>query len=427
MDTTAIKRAVATLLISCILLSSLLLPCPAYADTTAVAVDLTPLCHVSADNHAGQHIKDITDTSVFTDSTFFPYERVSISWAASVPVRAVLISFHSEPPLYQILQYDENDALLSEQAGPAFVNGVVYVSDQTRRVTFVSIEHVRVCELYAYGEGTIPNVHPWQPIPEKLDYLVIGMHPDDETLFMGAIVPMYGSEEGKCGSVLVMATRNRNRKNEALNAIWTLGLRSYPILETFPDLVQCGTKGEVQFSKELIVKRLVSVIRKRKPEVIFTHDLQGEYGHWQHKRLSESVLEAVLLATDSSYDPESYALYGTWTVKKLYLHLYPKNRLQLKVTAPLTSFGGRNAVDVAREAFRCHASQTGGAHQVTNRGVYSLSDYGLAYTTVGYDTDGVNDPFEHVDPTSLHGHVALKQVRDAVERTLARFLGTWSS
>ena len=57
---------------------------------------------------------------------------------------------------------------------------------------------------------------------------------------------------------------------------------------------------------------------------------------------------------------------------------------------------------MAAEAFACHESQLPSRHAVTNEGIYSLSDFGLAYTTVGADTPGVNDMFEHIDPAVLH-------------------------
>ena len=60
-------------------------------------------------------------------------------------------------------------------------------------------------------------------------------------------------------------------------------------------------------------------------------------------------------------------------------------------------------VEIAAAAFQCHQSQMPSRHSVSNEGVYSLSDFGLAYTAVGPDTPGVNDPFEHIDPATIHG------------------------
>ena len=60
-------------------------------------------------------------------------------------------------------------------------------------------------------------------------------------------------------------------------------------------------------------------------------------------------------------------------------------------------------MEIATAAFECHQSQMPSRHAVRNEGVYSLSDFGLAYTAVGPDTPGVNDPFEHIDPETIHG------------------------
>ena len=109
------------------------------------------------------------------------------------------------------------------------------------------------------------------------------------------------------------------------------------------------------------------------------------------------------LAADASYDPDSAAQYGTFQVKKLYLHLYPEHRIQLDVWTPLQSFSGKNVVEIAREAFKCHLSQAKASHyHDDSKGVYSLSDYGLYFSSVGADTKGKNDMFEHIDPDLLN-------------------------
>jgi hypothetical protein len=136
-----------------------------------------------------------------------------------------------------------------------------------------------------------------------------------------------------------------------------------------------------------------------------TQDENGEYGHWQHIYVSRAVRNAVSLAADASYDPASAKEYGVFQVKKLYLHLYPENKLTLNVYQPLPALGGRNVMEVATAAFAEHKSQVKIDHyQVRNDGFYRLSDFGLAYSAVGADT-GKNDLMEHIDPSDLSNYV----------------------
>jgi LmbE family N-acetylglucosaminyl deacetylase/Leucine-rich repeat (LRR) protein len=384
------------------------------ADADGEAQNLTQKCTLFSDLDHTAYMWRISDDEIKTNQHFSAGVTVGIEWTDAVPVRAVYVAFLHEPGRYLIRQYDANGALLSETEGPSCVNNAIIVEDDTRRVVIDPEEDLDICSLYAYGEGTIPNFHDWQPTPEKLDYLIIAMHPDDDVLFMGAIVPIYTAQKGLEGSILYMATRERIRKDEAMNGAWTMGLRSLPILDEMPDIPDIYKKEfQNTFKQEDVTREVVRFLRRYKPEVVFSHDVNGEYGHWQHKLLSAAVLDATPLANDPTYDEQSYTDYGAWEVKKLYLHLYAENKIALPATEPLSAFGGKTPVEIATEAFECHQSQLPSRHAVRNEGIYSLSDFGLAYTTVGTDTTGLNDPFEHIDPVALHNIYAATSTATA--------------
>ncbi|MBR2645525.1 MAG: hypothetical protein IKD54_09605, partial [Clostridia bacterium] len=88
-------------------------------------------------------------------------------------------------------------------------------------------------------------------------------------------------------------------------------------------------------------------------------------------------------------------------VKKLYIHLYNQNKLTLDVNSPIAELGGKSAFEAATEAYQWHESQTKNNNHFVSTTEYSIAEFGLAYTTVGEDTAGVNDMFEHVDPMTL--------------------------
>ena len=62
----------------------------------------------------------------------------------------------------------------------------------------------------------------------------------------------------------------------------------------------------------------------------------------------------------------------------------------------LSHFDNRTAMAMADEGYKKNASQYN-FYSNPSQGLYDCRLFGLAYTTVGYDTPGMNDMFEHVD------------------------------
>jgi LmbE family N-acetylglucosaminyl deacetylase len=381
--------------------------------STSLAKENTSLwsvCTYTCSNETRNGLRKIKDEDSGTHLVVAGPGYVTVSWDESVPASTLYIEWYTVPEGFTITQYDGNGTILSECDGSTVqINQLYPLQDGTRRVCVNSDVEMDISALQIYNADTIPyNYHDWSDSPEKLDYLIISAHPDDDVLFMGAIVPIYGVERGLTGNILYVCTKDlRLRCNEALNAAWVMGLRYYPILAGFEDVA--NTKKEEwgqDFTLERMTRYLVVQLRKYKPEVVVTHDPNGEYGHWQHILISEAAQQAVALANDASYDPDSAAQYGVYPVKKLYLHLYRQNSISLDVDSPLASFDGLSAFEVAKLAFEEHASQIeNGYHRVRNEGVYSLSDFGLFYSAVGSD-GGKNDMFENIDESLLSTYVA---------------------
>ena len=62
-------------------------------------------------------------------------------------------------------------------------------------------------------------------------------------------------------------------------------------------------------------------IRRFQPDVLLTHDLQGEYGHGAHRACADAVMHCVEYAADAKKYPRSVQRYGTWDTPKCYIHL----------------------------------------------------------------------------------------------------------
>lgn len=130
-----------------------------------------------------------------------------------------------------------------------------------------------------------------------------------------------------------------------------------------------------------------SSIRRFKPLVVVTQDLNGEYGHGGHMLFSHAVTESVESSSEPSYFPDSASKYGTWDVPKTYLHLYSDNKITMNLRLPLSRMGNRTSIEVQTAAYKnmYHSSGAGSMFQMTmNTAVLTLvyTEQPLAMTLV---------------------------------------------
>ncbi len=280
------------------------------------------------------------------------------------------------------------------------------------RILPVSSKQTTLCigELFVYGEGDLPStVQFWQPAPEKADLLLLSAHPDDEMLFFGGAIPYYAGEKQMDVVVVYMTCNLMERRSELLNGLWACGVKTYPVINDFWD--KYSTKVATIYDawgKGATNKFLVEQLRRFKPDVVITHDVNGEYGHGAHKTCADAMQNCIKTAADASKYTDLAAKHGTWEVKKLYLHLYPKNQIEMDWDQPLAAFDGKTGYEMALEGYRWHFSQHDQGQKNKETGEFELftveprdSDYscyrfGLAHTTVGEDVEK-NDFFENIE------------------------------
>lgn len=357
-----------------------------------------------------KYLKDwLSDRDYETRTQMKENGWVSVRWTKKQQVDFVYWEWSDkagiEPVPYTVELLDIDGTVIEQYEGEQYWNSGTEIKEGVYGVRLKVTAEVLLCTLIPYQGGAPSDYHPWEPSTEKADFLVIATHPDDDTLFMGNMVPTYGAERGLEGSILYLTTRERVRRTEACNGAWIMGLRTYPYMAGLPDIsVKNKVKYAADFKVEDVERVLVRYLRRIRPEVVITHDVNGEYGHWQHIIVSQAIQTAVIDAANPSYDPESAELSGTWQVKKLYLHLSEQNPIFISATVPLEAFGGRTGWEVAQEAYQCHQSQRLWYHLCNNENENSLEKFGLVYTTVGLDT-GINDMFENIDPSTLSDFV----------------------
>ncbi len=177
----------------------------------------------------------------------------------------------------------------------------------------------------------------WLSQPEKAAVMVIGAHPDDETIFFGGAIPHYAlvrdlpvqwitMNHAQGGQNLRTAAagdlvasyhldldkdgfretdvRNYRSTVESHNAAHIYGMGHAPLTPLF----------DGDFDTPEKVEYIATQIRLSRPEVIVGHDFDGEYGHFQHVTLARGVYKAYDLAADPNYVDGNLP----WQVKKLY-------------------------------------------------------------------------------------------------------------
>lgn len=149
---------------------------------------------------------------------------------------------------------------------------------------------------------------------KNLKLMCILAHPDDESLGMGGTLAKYAAEGIE--TYLVTATRGekgwwgeekdypgpkvlgRTREAELRCAAQTLGIREVRILDYVDgDLDQADT-GEV-------IDKIVTQVRRVKPDVVATFAPEGAYGHPDHIAISQWATAAVVSAAHPAPGPEN--------------------------------------------------------------------------------------------------------------------------
>lgn len=256
-------------------------------------------------------------------------------------------------------------------------------------------QHMEIYELRLFEDENVPSdVQLWQPPCERADILLVSAHADDEILFMGGIIPTYAAECGARVQVVYMTefwSTTPIREHEKLDGLWTDGLRTYPVCGDFPDLYAEDKKGALKvYDLQAMTDYLTDTIRLYQPQIVVTHDFNGEYGHGFHQLTAEAVALALDAAADEAVrnTTEIYASQGAWNVPKAYFHLYPERSIRMDLHVPLASMDGMTALEVAKDAYLQHVSQQWCWFYVSDTNKYSCADFGLYRTTVGNDTTG---------------------------------------
>lgn len=148
-------------------------------------------------------------------------------------------------------------------------------------------------------------------MPMSLRLLCVAAHPDDESLGMGGILAKYAAEGVE--TYLITATRGERgwqgipeinpgleglgkiREGELLAAAKVLNIREV----FFLDYVD----GDLDQADSIeAISRIVTFIRRIKPQVVVTFDPFGAYGHPDHIAICQFTTAAVMRAVDCRFE-----------------------------------------------------------------------------------------------------------------------------
>ena len=379
-------------------------PSPSAAQTptpepTVIREDLSKKCSYSTTNKYNSSAP-FTDNRLKSSIILADQTSMTYRWKANVPASMLYLFCFVMPDAFHVSQWDEaGNVLMSEDVKPERMCLQVPLQEGCRKVTVTCLGRCKINAFQVFGPGnTYPKQVVWwtEDYQDHCDLMLFSTHFDDEILMMGGVLPIYAGEQRKDCQVVYMKGTNQIRKLEAIQGLWEMGVRREAIYLscTSKSLQKALDNDAAGVFAEDNLQQLVNLLRRYRPLVVVTHDVNGEYGHESHKKTSALVRRAVELSADPAYDPDSVAKYGVWQVQKEYIHLWKENPLELDISTPLKNMGNRSAYEVAAKAFTYHKTQQGWSITHTHHN-FPIGNYGLYFTAVGPDS-GLNDMFENV-------------------------------
>lgn len=346
--------------------------------------------------------------------------------SAESRVEALYIEFDEEPGTYTL------EGASSKSCGEnGFLHEYIELgSSASESIKLIFSERPGVRAVYAFGSTDVPaRVQKWERPFEASDLLLISSHADDEQLFFAGILPYY-TQVAKLRVQVLYATDNNaasGRQHERLDGLWGVGVRAYPTSLGYGDYYSesaeqalAGLKDE-GLTLQSVTADIKKVIETCKPQVLVTHDINGEYGHGMHKLIARAVMNIVFdeidrLSSGTLPDPGAGPSDSarSWLdtndyLKKIYLHMYPHRQIVLGfMDESFAELEDMTPFQVTqRYGFSCHKSQHwtwfkkwiyGANNQITKASeikTYNPAYYGLIYTAAGNDSSK-DDFFENI-------------------------------
>ena len=330
-----------------------------------------------------QYEERLSDGLVTTRISFDAEEDFAFSLNAHP--QAAVLSWYAAPESYAVAQIDETGTPLGEiTVTDGIVNKFLELDEDCAKVVVTVDTDCALAGVTVYtAEGEIPSdVQRWEASPEQADLLLITAEPGAEWKRLGAVLPGYAFEQGIQTAIVYLSDYGkRERVDEALAALWSAGVRQYPVFAGFT----CGNYDSAEvvekaWGNSKTVRYITKLFEALQPKVVIADGLNDASG--AHQFAAQCAVKAA---------------EGSEIVQKLYTfgETGEEGATTVDMRAALNAFDGQTAAEVAQAAFSLHVSQ-----QLFGKTIDSSGAFTLQYTLLGQD-EAKNDLFEHVDTAAL--------------------------
>lgn len=303
----------------------------------------------------------------------------------------VVVKWETEPTGYIFSQYDGQQGPIGAVNQTDAYGGLTQVFELDPAARYAVLTLTRkgqgVAEVIVYSAGDLPADMPrWTAPYVKTDIMLVCAYPGDEFVTFGGLLPYYSAMGGNRVQPVYMTGTDRDRLEENQSALWSIGMTAHPVYLRLPasdvdDVEECLSRWG---GREELVGTMVATIRRCKPEVIVSHDIDSKD---PRRRLTAMLMSyAIDAAADPAMYPESADEYGVWQVKKLYL--LGGEGIDFDWSTPVQELGGISPIDASAVAF---------SHYTSLRGKYAVAEYGD-----GFDTSVYNLAFSMLGEDARH-------------------------
>lgn len=310
-----------------------------------------------------------------------------ISFTASKPIRGIYLVWDTPHAQWDFISLKNGEETRRTYGENGFLHEYADLGDNYDSVTLEFHGNGAIlCDIYAFSEGDVPDwVQIWQPPLEKADLLVLPARAGDEFLYFGGVIPYYIAKGKSVQAAYMTNLFNEPLKTHGiLNALYTSGLRHYPVTSGFPEITAASVDAALErYDEDGFLAFTTELLRRFKPEVVVG---QGEYGDGVQMLSASALMIAAELSGDMLEYRESAKEYGEWDVPKVYLHGYDENGIEMDWSGSLGT---------AESAFSHYTWRQN--RSIVTGGAYDCRKFGLFRTTVGVDVKR-DDLFENIKP-----------------------------
>ncbi len=244
------------------------------------------------------------------------------------------------------------------------------------------VSYMQISEFQAFAAEPPETVQRWEAAPGNPDLLFFASTPEAAARDFFAPIAYYAVEHETPCALIVLSMEDRAQVESLLSALWSMGVRQYPILCDYScDNNESYNLVASKWGKKIVKAELNTLLSTYAPQVVVTHAADG------------SALDAAAQFT-SEYVVAAAEAAG---VKKVYT-ASADGGTALDFSAALV-YSGMNAAETARTAYEDHYYESRAEH-VT---IAPVSAFNLVRTTVGGDVSSLLDnitPQNYVEPTA---------------------------